>query len=564
VHHVRNELAGCLGLDPALVRVVAPQVGGGFGGKFEAAPEAAVVAAAARRLNRPVAWIQTRTENLHGMPHGRGQIQQGALGVTRAGTITGVWAELTGDAGAYPTTGSLVPGASLSMLPGTYLIPKAGGRNGSATTNTTPMGAYRGAGRPEACALIERLVDLAARQLDVDPLEFRRRNLVPRDAFPYRSATGMTYDSGDYQACLDAAAEVVDYPGVRAEQAARRAAGSRRLLGVAVTMWIDCTPMNRPGEWAAVEVRPHPSDPDAIALHVRDGANDQGQAHRTTWGMLLSHTLGVPLADVHLVFGDTARVPHGEGTGSARSLMLAGNAVASAGRQILDKAKLVAAHLLEAAPADIALADDGRLAVVGSPQRSVSWGAVVRAAADVAALPPDVSAALGEQGLDTEVDFEQPGPTFPSGAHAAVVEIDADTGAVRLLRFVAVDDCGTVINPVVVAGQQQGGIVQGIGQALFEEIVFDDDGNLRTASFADYLVPSAAELPNIEVHTRPLPSPVNPLGAKGIGQAGAIGATPAVQNAVLDALAPLGVRHVDLPLSPERIWRAMNANGSQS
>jgi carbon-monoxide dehydrogenase large subunit len=322
-------------------------------------------------------------------------------------------------------------------------------------------------------------------------------------------------------------------------------------------MWIDCTPMNRPGEWASVEVRPHPTERDAIELYVRDGANDQGQAHRTTWGLLLSHALGVPLEHVHLVLGDTAQVPHGEGTGSARSLMLAGGAVAEVGGQILETARAIAAHLLEAAPADITVTDGGRLGVVGSPGRAVSWGEVARMAAEPATLPADIAERVGRDGLRAEIDFTQPGPTFPSGAHAAVVEIDADTGSVRLLRFVAVDDCGIVINPVVVAGQQQGGIAQGIGQALFEEIVYDGDGNLRTANLAEYLVPSAAELPDIEVHTRPIPSPVNPLGAKGIGQAGAIGAPPAVQNAVLDALAHLGVRHLDLPLSPERVWRAI-------
>jgi carbon-monoxide dehydrogenase large subunit len=446
------------------------------------------------------------------------------------------------------------------MIPGTYRIAKAGGRNGSATTNTPPVGAYRGAGRPEACAHVERLVELAADELDVDPLELRRRNLVPPDAFPYRSATGMPYDAGDYRGCLDAAAEHLGYHALRAEQAERRAQGSGVALGVAVTMWIDCTPMNRPGEWAAVDVRPHPTDPDGIEVSVRDGANDQGQAHRTTWGILLSHTLGVPLEHVHLVLGDTAQVPHGEGTGSARSLMLAGGAVAQAGERILQQGRAVAAHLLEAAPADIAVTSDGRLGVVGSPQRSVSWGDVARAAADPASLPGDVAAVLGDAGaLGAEIDFTQPGPTFPSGAHGAVVEVDLDTGKVTLVRFVAVDDCGTVINPVVVEGQQQGGIVQGIGQALYEGCVYDSEsGQLITGSYMDYCMPRADDVPFVQVGMTCTPSPSNPLGVKGCGEAGAIAAPAAVMNAVTDAL---GVKDLPMPATPEKVWRALQQTG---
>lgn len=538
VHYVRNAVAASLDLDPALVRVRAPQVGGGFGGKFEPAPEAVVTAALALRLGRAVAWTQTRTENLLCMPHGRGQLQECALGVRSDGTFVGVWAEITADAGAYPTVGALIPGASLAMIAGTYRFERAGGKARSLVTNTTPMGAYRGAGRPEATAMLERLVDMAADELGMDPAELRRRNLVGRDDFPFQSATGMRYDSGDYHACLDGAVAEVGYDAVREEQGRRLAAGDHLLLGVGMAMWLDCTPMNRPGEWASVEVE---VDGEDVRLVVRDGANDQGQAHATTWGLLLQERLRLPPSAVVLHHGDTAHVPKGEGTGSARSLMLAGNAVAAAGDRILEQAVEAAADLLEAAPADVVLGPDGRFAVVGTPARSLSWAEVARAAP-----------------LGAEVDFEQPGPTFPSGCHAAVVEVDVETGAVRLLRFVAVDDCGTVVNPVVVAGQQQGGIVQGVAQALFEEFVHDADGNPLTATFADYGIPSAAELPPIDVQTVDVVSPINPLGAKGIGQAGAIGSTIAVQNAVVDALSHLGVRHVELPLTAERVWRAAN------
>jgi carbon-monoxide dehydrogenase large subunit len=402
------------------------------------------------------------------------------------------------------------------------------------------MGAYRGAGRPEACALLERLIDIAAGELDMDPIELRRRNLVPADAFPFTSAMGLVYDSGDYPACLDAALEALDYDGLRAEQRDRRARGDAPLLGIGLAMWIDCTPMNRPGEYAAVDVVPDPRISAGVRVIVRDGANDQGQGHRTTWAILLADALGLPVECVELELGDTARVPTGEGTGSARSLMLAGNAVAEAGVLVRERARALAADLLEAAVDDIVLTDEARFAVTGTPTKSVSWRDVV-----------------DTERIEVAFDFEQAGPTFPSGVHAAAVEVDPETGAVRLLRFVAVDDCGRIVNPTIVEGQQHGGIVQGIAQALYEQVVHDDAGNPLTATFADYGIPSAAELPSIDAHTIETPSPVNPLGAKGIGQAGAIGSTPAVQNAVVDAVAHLGVRHIDLPLTPERVWTAI-------
>jgi carbon-monoxide dehydrogenase large subunit len=304
-------------------------------------------------------------------------------------------------------------------------------------------------------------------------------------------------------------------------------------------MWIDCTPMNRPGEYAAVDVLPDERAREGVRVIVRDGANDQGQAHRTTWAMLLEKELGIPLECVELELGDTARVPTGEGTGSARSLMLAGNAVAEAGVLVRERAQALAADLLEAAVDDIVPADGG-FSVAGAPARTVTWREIV-----------DV------EPIKVAVDFEQPGPTFPSGVHACAVEVDPETGAVHVMRFVAVDDCGRVINPMVVEGQQHGGIAQGIAQALYEQVAYDAQGNPLTTNFADYGIPSAAELPSIEAHTIETPSPVNPLGAKGIGQAGAIGSTPAVQNAVVDALAHLGVLHIDLPLTPERVWHAI-------
>jgi len=549
VHQVRDAVAASLGLDPGRVRVRAPKVGGGFGGKFEASPEVVVTAAAALRLGRSVAWVQTRTENLTGMPHGRGQRQRGALGVRRDGTFVGLDVEVVADAGAYPMVGAVIPNATALMAPGPYRFEAVRAVGRAAATSTTPVGAYRGAGRPEATALLERLVDLAARELQIDPVELRLRNLVPADAFPHRSATGMTYDSGDYARCLRAAVAALPEPPADGSLA------DGRLVGTGVAVWLDCTPMNRPGETAHLALT---VDAGRVRVTVRDGANDQGQAHRTTWALLVEEALGLPPEAVVLHDGDTAAVAHGEGTGSARSLMLAGGAVAEAAALLLDQGRLVAAELLEAAPPDIVAGPAGALSVAGTPERSVSWADVVRhGTEELSTLPAEVRAALGDRPFDVVVDHVQAGPTFPSGAHAARVAVDPGTGAVEVLAFAAVDDCGTVVNPVVVEGQQHGGIVQGIAQALFEEVGHDADGNPRTTTFADYGIPSAAELPSLSAATAPTVSPVSRLGAKGIGQAGAIGSTVAVQNAVVAALAPLGVTHLELPVTPERVWRAV-------
>lgn len=549
VHQVRDAIAGSMAVDARSVRVCAPRVGGGFGGKFEASPETVVVAATARRLGRPVAWVQTRTENLSCMPHGRGQHQHGALGLLRDGTFVGLDVEVVADAGAYPMVGAVIPNATALMAPGPYRFDAVRAVGRSAATTTTPVGAFRGAGRPEATALLERLVDKAAAVLGIDPVELRLRNLVDSGSFPHRSPTGLTYDSGDYARCLrDAVAALELLPSGESAPA-----GS--LLGTGVAMWLDCTPMNRPGETAQVDIEP---DGDGVRVVVRDGANDQGQGHRTTWALLIEDVLGLSPELVVLHGGDTDMVAHGEGTGSARSLMLAGGAVAEAAGVLLDHARQVAAELLEAAPADIVVGPPGSLSVVGSPDRSVTWADVVhRATAVDVPLPAPVRDAVGAHPFSVVVDHVQPGPTFPSGAHAARVAVDPETGAVTLVAFAAVDDCGTVVNPVVVEGQQHGGIVQGVAQALYEAVRHDEVGNPVTATFADYGIPSAAEVPSLSVDTAPTRSPVSLLGAKGIGQAGAVGSTVAVQNAVVAALAPLGVDHVGLPLTPERVWRAI-------
>jgi carbon-monoxide dehydrogenase large subunit len=545
VHQVREQIASSLVRPSASVRVIAPQVGGGFGGKFEPSAETVVVAAAACRLGHAVAWVQTRTENLLTMPHGRGQVQQGTIAVDRDGTFVGLWADIAADGGAYPMVGAVVPNATLSMIAGPYRWRNgAGGECVSAITHTPPVGAYRGAGRPEATALIERLVDLAAMELGTDPVALRLKNLVERDAFPYTSATGMTYDSGDYSQCVREVVRRLGLDMVRIEQARRVASGAGRLLGIAITPWLDCTPMNRPGEFASVHALRDDAAPNGWRIELRDGANDQGQAHQTTWRMIVSDALGLDDVAMHLYGGDTAFVDHGEGTGSARSLQLAGSSMLRAAREVRARATDIAAELLEANPDDL-LVDDRGFGVRGTPTRQVAWADVLQHA--------------GPDGLRADSNLEQPGPTFPSGAHGAVVEVDPETGHVRVVRFVAVDDCGRVVNPVAVEGQQHGGIAQGIGQALYEAIEFDGDGTPLATNFADYLVPCAADLCWIDAHTIDLPSPINPLGAKGIGQAGAIGSTPAIQNAVVNALAHIGVRHIDLPLSPERVWAAIRS-----
>ncbi len=565
VHQLRDELARVLDMHPSLVRVATPQVGGGFGAKYDAAPEAAVVAAMAIRLGQPVVWHETRTESMQSLFHGRAQVQYAELGLRRDGGFVGLRARLVADAGGYPMIGALIPSATLRMLPGPYGIKEIDGEAVAVATNTTPVGAYRGAGRPEACALLERIIDMAALELGMDPVELRRRNLLPARAFPFTTATGMVYDVGEYRQTLEATVAAIGYEALRREQADRRRRGGRQ-LGIGVVMWLDATPLNRPGEFAAVDVTARADG--GVDVAVRAGTTDQGQGHATTWGLILSGILGVPIESVRLAPSDTAIVPRGEGTGSARSLQVTGSAVWRAGHRLLDQARAVGAHLLEAAPGDIVVTGDGRLGVAGTPTRAVSWAQVAAAAAVPTVLPAELAAVLPSEGLSAHSDEDNEGPTFPSGTHAAVVEVDLETGAVEILRFVAVDDCGRVINPVTVAGQQQGGIAQGVAQALYERIVYDEAGNPLTSSFADYAVPSAADLPALEVHTIETPTPRNPLGAKGIGQGGAIGATPAVQNAVVDALSYLGVRHIDLPLTPQRVWEAImkasDAAGSSS
>ena len=542
-HYVHGQLAGVLGISPSELHLVTPQVGGGFGGKAGLQHEYTAIAAAALRLGRPVVWVPTRTEDMQGMSHSRGQVQYVELGCRRDGTFTGLRVRLVGDGGAYPGIGASLPGGTRRMSQGTYAFPVIDFDVLVATTNTGPMGAYRGAGRPEATALLERLVDQAARELDIDPIELRLRNFLAEDAFPFTTLTGNQYDTGRYQLPLRTAAEAIGYDELRAEQSARRQRGDTIQLGIGVAAYVEITAGGGSSEFGKVEV----NDDGSATMYC--GTFSHGQGHQTAYAMLVSAQTGIPVDRITLVDGDTDRVPRGGGTGGSRSLQLGGSAVHQATEALVEKARSLAAELLEADVADVVVdTDRGTIGVTGVPATALTW-------AELAAR-----AATSEHGpLDGESVFSSDGASFPFGAHIAVAEVDTETGQARLVRHLAVDDCGTVINPLLVEGQQHGGIGSGVGQALFEEIRFDSSGNPITSNFADYGFPSAAEMPSFDTRSTETPTPLNPLGAKGIGEAATIGSTPAIQNAVIDAVSHLGVRHIDMPCTPERVWAAIEA-----
>ncbi|MDQ3147560.1 MAG: xanthine dehydrogenase family protein molybdopterin-binding subunit [Actinomycetota bacterium] len=542
----RDSVAAGLGVEAAMVHVITPDVGGGFGAKIGGGAEDLVVAQVARLLGRPVRWVETRSENLAAAGHGRDQVQTVTIGGSRDGAVQAYRLDVVADAGAYPAMGAILPYLTRSMAAGVYAIPKIECNVRSVVTNTAATLAYRGAGRPEATAAVERAVDLFAAEIGADPAEVRRRNLVPADAFPHTTAVGTTYDIGDYERALDLVLEAGGYAGLRDDQARRRSEGDPVALGIGVSVYVEVTAGPTAGsEHAKVEVRP-----DGTAA-VHTGTSPHGQGHETSWAMIASDRLGIDIDDIEVIHSDTDLVPVGSGTMGSRSLQLGGSAVHEAAGAVLDLARARAADLLEANVDDVVLDKvGGRFHVAGTP-------AVARGWADVAAA----AAAEGDGGLVAEVEFAAGSPTFPFGAHLAVVDIDTETGKVSLLRVVTVDDAGRVLNPVIVEGQRHGGIAQGAAQALCEEVVYDGDGNLVTSNLADYPFITACELPSFELVGMETPTSVNPLGAKGIGESGTIGSTPAVQSAVVDALAHLGVRHLDMPASPERVWRAIRAAG---
>jgi len=537
----RAALAAMLGVEQDLVRVITPDVGGAFGAKFGADPEHAVVCWVARQLGRPARWAETRNENLIAMTHGRAQRQTVTIGGSRDGTVQAYRLEILQDAGAYPKFGAFLPMLTIMMAPGPYAIGRAEAVAKSVVTNTTPVGAYRGAGRPEATAAVERAIDLFAAEAGLDPAEVRRKNLLPRFTEPHRTAFGAVYDSGDYAAALEKALAAAGYQDLREEQAKRRAAGDVVQLGIGLSCYVEITGPGAeeggPNENATVEVHP---DGSATIL---TGTSPHGQGHATVWATLASDELGIPVDKITVKWGDTDLIPRGGGTGGSRSLQLGGAAVQQASRELLDVARQRAASELEASAADLVFdAGRGAFTVAGDPDIAVP---LTRLAA--------------RERLFVRAVFRAPGPTFPFGAHVAVVEVDTETGKVMLRRMVTVDDAGTVINPLLAEGQRHGGIAQGAAQAFLEEVVYDADGNPLTATFADYPFLSATEVPSFELADMATPTSYNPLGAKGIGEAGTIGSTPAVQNAVIDAVAHLGVRHIDMPASPQRVWQALRS-----
>ncbi len=545
---VKDAIVGQLGLDPEKVRVAAPTVGGGFGPKAGPYIEHLVTTQLAKELGRPVKWTEERSENMVSLVHGRAMVLYAKLGLTADGTITGLDADVVADGGSYPGIGAFLTMFTQTMIQGVYQIPKIRYHARSSVTNTTTTGAYRGAGRPEATQMLERIVDMAADELGIDPAEIRRKNFLQPDAFPLTTHGGANYDSGEYEKVLDAVLEAADYQGLLAQQAERRSSGDAKQLGIGLSTYVEVTaPAGLHVEYGAVEVN------EDGTVTARVGTSAHGQGHETAFSMIVSDMLGVPMEDVTLVQSDTAEIPRGAGTMGSRSLQTAGSAVHVASETVLAKAKALAAHLLEASESDIITAEGG-LQVAGVPTSNVTWADLAKAANDDSKRPEGM-----EPGLAHELDFDGTDATFPFGAHVSVVEVDTETGEVEMLRHVAVDDCGQILNPLLVTGQQHGGIAQGAAQALYEVVEYDEDGNPITSNLMDYAIPSAAELPSFETSNTETPSPRNPLGAKGIGESGTIGSTPAIHNAVVDAVSHIGIRHIDMPLSSQTVWQAIQA-----
>jgi len=569
-HILKVMLATTMGIPEQQIRVIAPSVGGGFGSKLNVYAEELLCVALARKHRAPVRWVEERTENGQATVQGRGQIQNIELAADEAGKLLAIRVNLLGDMGGYLqllTAGIPLLGAFLYA--GVYDLPPAYSFSCTGVfTTLTPTDAYRGAGRPEATYAIERAMDRLGAVTGLGPLEVRRRNFIRKEQFPYTAFTGLTYDSGDHDLALTKALEMADYDGVRAEQTQRRSDGSTKHLGIGVSTYFEMCGLAPSkvlaslnfgaGGWESATVRVLPTN----KVQVVTGASPHGQGHETSWSMIVAERLGVDPEDVEVLHSDTAIAPLGLDTYGSRSLAVGGVAIYMAIDKVIDKAKLIAAHILEANPDDLDF-DAGMFSVKGTPTQEVPLAAVAFAAFTAHDLPEGV-----EPNLEAQVSYDPPNFSWPFGTHICIVEIDEETGAVDVLKYVAVDDCGNQINPTIVDGQVHGGVVQGMAQALFEEAVFDADGNPLTSTLAEYLVPAASDVPSITTGHTITPSPTNPLGVKGIGEAGTIGSTPAVMNAVVDALSHLGVTNVEMPASPLRVWTAIedarSANGSSA
>ncbi|MBK9708402.1 MAG: molybdopterin-dependent oxidoreductase [Acidobacteria bacterium] len=554
-HLMRTQVALMLGINENRLRVIAPEVGGGFGSKLNVYAEEALLGWISMQLKKPVKWIESRRENMTSTIHGRSQSGTVEMAVKNDGTLLGLKYQVIADMGAYlQLLTPAIPTLTGLMLSGCYKIPAISMQCTGVFTNRMSTDAYRGAGRPEATYLVERIMDCVALELKMDPVELRRKNFPKPEEFPFATATGLFYDSGDYEKSLARALEMSDYQKLRAEQNEARKQG--RYLGIGVSTYVEICAMGPSialpaGGWESATVRVEPTG----KVTVMTGISPHGQGEETSFAQIVGDMLGVDMDDVLVIHGDTSIVQYGIGTFGSRGLAVGGAALACALDKVVAKARKLAAHILQTDESSLTF-ENGRF--VGAPNdSSITIQEIAQAAHTAHNIPPDF-----EPGLVATHFFEPKNFTFPFGSHVCVVEVDRETGEVKVLRYIAVDDCGKQINPLLVAGQIHGGIAQGLAQALYEEVVYDENGQLLTGELMDYAVPKAFQLPRYECDHTETPTDVNPLGAKGAGEAGTIGATPAVANAVIDALSPFGVKHIDLPLKPEKLWRLMNSPSS--
>ena len=558
-HHLRNRISAWLDIPQDQCRVITPDVGGGFGQKINFTPEFFIAPVISKILNRPVKYSQTRSEAMTSMYHGRAQEQEVSVAFDNDGKIQALKVFASQDMGGYADgTGMGMPVLTTAMSAGCYVIPNVSIAWRNVLTNTTPIAAYRGAGRPEATYLIERAMDHIAYKLDMDPTEVRRRNYIPMDSFPYPTHSELAvYDSGNFEGALDELLNIMDYESLREEQATNRENPEKPLLGIGFSSWLEIAGFGPPGSlegfghlgsWESVQIR---IQPDGSAI-IYTGASPHGQGTVTTFAQIASEYLGIDYEKISVRHGDTATIPQGIGTMGSRQVAVGGEGVKNASLKIVENAKSIAAHKLEANPEDIEVAD-GSLFVKGTPSKNLTWAEVATFSFQRLELPED----MDPGSLDTTILQEVPNFSFPSGAYACVIEIDRQTGDARIRDMYLVDDCGTVINPLLAEGQVHGGVAQGIAQALYEEFSYDENGQPTTATFIDYLMPGAPDLPSYISGRINTPNPNNSLGAKGIGESGSVGTPPAVMNAVVDAVRHLGVTHIDMPATPQKLWEIL-------
>jgi aerobic carbon-monoxide dehydrogenase large subunit len=557
IYRARDTLAAFLKLDPGHIKVHNAEVGGAFGAKNALSGEEIIAATLATRYGRPVKWIESRSENLQAQTQGRGEVNYIEAAVKNDGQLLGLKVRSIADLGAFLFGASAMIAQRMpSFLSGPYQVQAVDSQVVGVFTNKVPTAPYRGAGRPEAAYMLERTMDRIAHELNLDPAEVRRRNFIPKEAFPYSTVTGVKYDSGNYAAALDRALELAGYTGYRARQRERREMGSLKLLGIGLSTFIELTGDSfampgAPRESAAVRIRQ-----DGTIL-VQSGVAHTGQGHFTAFAQIAARIFGLPGSQVEVRMNDSGLPGFSIGTFGSRVTQVAGSAVLLAARAVREKALQVAARVLEAAPADLVM-EVGQVMVRGVPTRSIELGELARLVEEQPELierePPNPANGAPIEGLAAWRDFAPPGAAYASGTHIAVVEVDSETGEVQILKYVAVDDCGRVLNHYLAEAQIHGGLAQGIGQALYEEVIYDQDGQLLTGTLMDYPLPIARQVPDFVTDFVETPSPLNPLGVKGVGEAGCIGAPPAIVNAVLDALAPLGIQTIDMPLKPEKVW----------